>query len=483
MTAGTTTTAPFIGPVAAPATVSAAAPAGQRRGPGPSPTTKATSRLTPVRKAVVTTGARRAKSVGHDDPPPDPPGRALTLPPTAPARRLDHRSGRRAAVRAGPVTHSAVRSARLVLRRGLAVGAVVLLVALVWAALALLRARGDLADAEAALRRASTAEGLDDARRDLTTAQRALRRADARLSAPGPALAARVPLLGRTPDDTARRATAAALAVAVAGGDVLDALQDGDPVVQDGRLDPAGLERVSRALRRAADRTQSPVSELADAPTTLVPRVLAEGGARREGAGGRRAAAAARGRARGAGAARAGRRRRRAPLLVLLQNNAELRGTGGLVTSSPRPTPARRRGAAGVPRRRGRRRRSPAARGASRPARLPSASGAPFLADTTLWKNVNMTPDVPTWSQVLAAVAAVSLPPAGRVIWLDMRAIAAVLGATAPASLPDGTVLAGTTAVERCSRTPTREPATTRAARACAGQALRPRPTPSWSGC
>ena len=71
-----------------------------------------------------------------------------------------------------------------------------------------------------------------------------------------------------------------------------------------------------------------------------------------------------------------------------------------------------------------------------------------YKADTTLWKNVNMTADVPTSSQVTAALSAVSLSArVDGIVWLDVRAIAAVLGATSPATLPDGTVLDGTTAV------------------------------------
>ena len=59
-----------------------------------------------------------------------------------------------------------------------------------------------------------------------------------------------------------------------------------------------------------------------------------------------------------------------------------------------------------------------------------------------------MTPDVPTASEVLADVAVASgLARPDAVVWLDVPAIAALLGATGPVELPDGTRLSRDNAV------------------------------------
>ncbi|HEU0132723.1 MAG TPA: DUF4012 domain-containing protein, partial [Mycobacteriales bacterium] len=136
-------------------------------------------------------------------------------------------------------------------------------------------------------------------------------------------------------------------------------------------------------------------------------------------------------------------------ILVVLENNAELRGAGGLVSVFAEAT-ARDgrvevgafRDVADVAEPRTHVRRVPA------PPDYVARYGR-FLADSTLWRNANMSPDVPTSSRVLAELAAVSLghrPDA--VLTLDVPAIARVLGATGPAELRDGRTLDEDNAVD-----------------------------------
>ncbi|MBC7375357.1 MAG: DUF4012 domain-containing protein, partial [Frankiales bacterium] len=145
-------------------------------------------------------------------------------------------------------------------------------------------------------------------------------------------------------------------------------------------------------------------------------------------------------------------------VLVVLENNAELRGTGGIVTVFAKATARDGRlkvdafqdvdSVADL---------APQVRRVPAPPDFHRLYGG-FLADTTLWKNTNMDPDIPTSSQVLANVATVSL---GRrpdaVLWLDVPTIAAVLRATGPVRLPDGTELTAENAVTRLLSTAYRD--------------------------
>lgn len=320
----------------------------------------------------------------------------------------------------------------------LRVAAALALVVLVWTAIALITVRDELQRAQDALESARDASSTEDARASLVEAETALGAVTGRLGQPGPAVAARVPVIGRTVG-AVRRTAAAALSVAEGGRRVLSAVDDGGPLLADGRVDTDRLLVVQQELERAAARTDAPVADLLDQPLGLVPGVVAEPvrRAKRELDEMPRDLASAAAGLRGVRAVLGAEQEQ--SLLVLVENNAELRGTGGIVTVFARATVRDGRLDVGdfqevedVADSAGRARTVPA------PADYRALYGR-FKADTTLWKNTNMAADVPTSSRVLAEVAALTTgerPDA--MLWLDVPAIAAVLRATGPATLPDG---------------------------------------------
>lgn len=311
----------------------------------------------------------------------------------------------------------------------------------VWTLVVLLTIRDDLEQAQNSLERARTADDAPSALSHLEAAERDLSRASGQLDQPGPVLAGSLPLLGRTVRAISRSADAA-LAVTQGGKAVLVAAETGGPVLVDGRVDLGRLQDIGRALESAAIGTRAPVAALRRQPLGLVPDAVAVPARAAQveladvPADFASASAALRGLRDVLGA--------EGPqdLLVLLENNAELRGTGGIVTVFAQATAVD--GTVDV-------RdfqdvedvadRADSARVVPAPADYEALYG-PYKANTTLWKNTNMSPDVPTSSRVMANVAAAST---GRrpdvVLWLDVPAIAALLRATGPAELPDGTLL------------------------------------------
>ncbi len=321
----------------------------------------------------------------------------------------------------------------------------VLAVAVVWTVLVLLSVRSDLESAREQLVTAADAEDVTAARLRIAGARERLERADRRLAHPGPVLIGALPVVGRTVDAIADT-TGATLAVVVSGQQLLAALPD--PLMTEGRIDVAALREVARVAQGAADRTRGPVAQVEDVELGLVPDLVADG------------VLSARDRLRGAPAAFArtasavsgltgvlGADEPRS-MLVMLQNNAELRGTGGVVTVFAQATARDGRLDIGAFRD-----VKDVADVSDEVTRVDApddyeALWGPFLANSTLWLNVNMTPDVPTASSVLADVAVASgLPRPDAVVWLDVPAIAALLGATGPVELPDGTGLTRENAV------------------------------------
>lgn len=349
----------------------------------------------------------------------------------------------------GAPTGATLPAMRRALVLTLRVAAALALVVLVWTAIALITVRDELQRAQDALEAARDAAGTTDARTSLTEAESELRTVTGRLGQPGPAVAARVPVIGRTVGAVRRTATAAR-SVADGGRRVLSAVDDGGPLLADGRVDTDRLLAVQQELERAAARTDAPVAELLDQPLGLVPGIVAGPV--------RRAQRELDGMPSDLASAAAGLRGVRAmlgaeedqSLLVLLENNAELRGTGGIVTVFARATV--RDGKLDV----GAFQEvedvadsAKQARTVPAPADFRALYGR-FKADTTLWKNSNMAADVPTSSRVLAEVAALTTgdrPDA--ILWLDVPAIAAVLRATGPATLPDGSELRAEDVVPR----------------------------------
>ena len=336
---------------------------------------------------------------------------------------------------------------RVLLRRVLLCAALLVLVILVWAGSVLLLVRGDVDQAQAELEAARGAHGATAVRTDLRAAEQTLRRVQARLDQPGPVLAGYLPLLGRTPT-AVRRSVDATLAVTTGARGVLDAATGEGKLVVDGRIDPVRLRRVTAALREAATRSRGPVSLLRTTSTTFVPVNVLHGVRKTQrtldGVPARLADAGdaldAVGSLTGADGPR--------HLLIVLENNAELRGTGGLVSVFAEATATD--GKLTLERFRDVEQVADAV-GAAKTVPAPedyATLWGPFRANSTLWKNVNMSPDVPQSSAVLAEIAAKGL---GRrpdaIVWLDVRALAAVLGATSPATLPDGAVLSADNAV------------------------------------
>lgn len=323
------------------------------------------------------------------------------------------------------------------------------LIALIWTAVALVSVRDELQRAQDALEAARDASGTSDAGVPLAEAERELGTVTGRLGQPGPALVARTPLVGRTVE-AVRRTSSAALAVAGSARRVLAVVEGGTPLLVEGRVDTDRLLAVQREVDQASTTISSPVARLRDQPLWLVPGLVADPvrRAQRELTGLPQDLAAAAAGLRGVRAVFGAENEQR--LLVLLENNAELRGTGGLVTVFAQAAVRDGRLEVGAfqevedvadP--------TEQARRVPAPADYRALYGR-YKADTTLWKNTNMAADVPTSSRVLAEVAAATTgvrPDA--ILWLDVPAIAAVLRATGPATLPDGSELRAEDVVPR----------------------------------
>jgi hypothetical protein len=314
-----------------------------------------------------------------------------------------------------------------------------------WTLVVLLSVRSDLQRARSTLESVRAGDvATDQVASRLAAAEAQLRTAHGRLGQPGPVLFAKLPLVGRTPDAVAR-STSATLAVTDGLHEVVVAATEPRSLVQDGAFDTAQLARVSVALDQAAARSRGPLERLSHVKRGLTPGPVhdAAGTAQRELRGldetftqTADALTALSGLV-GANGPRT--------VLVVMENNAEQRGTGGIVSVFAVATTSGGRlqlgtfadvdGVAAKP-----------GVGAG-PVRVDApddfrALWGPYLADTTLWKNVNMSADVPTSSAVLANVAQASTgvrPDA--VLWLDVRTIAAIIGGAGDVTLDDGTVL------------------------------------------
>ncbi len=335
------------------------------------------------------------------------------------------------------------RGPRLLVVRALLLLAAVSIVTTLWTTVVLLAVRSDLVQARTALTATRDSGRLAEAGPVLSDAERSLRRSDRRMHQLGPVLAAHVPVLGRGVAGIDRAITAATATVQ-ASRRVLQATEPDTPIVRDGTVDLPALAALAQALEQAAASTRAPTGALRDQSLALVPG-LVSGPVRQAGeelapVPDTFAKAAAAVRSLGALLGSNGPR----SLLLVLENNAELRGTGGLVSvfaqaraQDGRLTIGGFRDVEAVADPLGAQRPVPA------PADFRRLYG-PFAADTTLWKNSNMSPDLGQSSTVLANVAAATLGERpDLIVWLDVPAIAALLRATGPAELPDGSVLTG----------------------------------------
>ena len=268
-----------------------------------------------------------------------------------------------------------------------------------------------------------------------------------------------------------------------AGQQVLAVTDGPRPLVQRGRIDLPALSELTAVLRQAQADLAGPTARLRELRTSWTPspvgRAVDQVRDRVDSAPEELGRAAAAAEALGGLVGGDGTRR----ALVLLENNAELRGSGGLVAvfaeavgHDGRLDVGDFRDVEAVADDKDRARRVLA------PEDYRPLWG-PFKADTTLWKNTNMTPDLETASAVMAGVAAGTL---GRrpdaVIWLDVRALAAVIGATSDARLSDGTLLTASSTVPRSCRGPTAAARTPSPARRSGGRACAAPRTPSPRG-
>jgi hypothetical protein len=328
---------------------------------------------------------------------------------------------------------------------------VVFVALLAWALVAALEARSDLVHARdrlVGLRNGETIDpdklgtALDRAMHDVRTARH-------RLDAWGPALMSHVPLLGRSV--VAERATSRVAAhVLDVSRTVLRQVTAPGRVVTGGRVDLDRLAVLESTLATAGRSLSDDRRRLRRLDTSWTPPQVGAGvlSAREL------VRTAADGFAHGAGLLHAlgqvaGRDHPR-HLLIVLQNNAELRGAGGLISvfaeaqaSHGVLTVGKFRDVGDVVDKRKNARRVPA------PADYVAQYGR-YLANSTLWRNVNMSPDLPTSSEVLANLAQVSLKRRPDVVMsLDVPAISQLLKVVGPAVLPDGSQVTAKNAVEK----------------------------------
>lgn len=326
--------------------------------------------------------------------------------------------------------------------RALLVGGVLVAVSLVtvWSAWAALAARGELLAARDGLRRVAEAGDLADAPDAVARAREQAASAAARLSAPGPALVAAVPVLGRS--------LAAERAVAQATADVLIVSERLLPLVDraggssGGAVSLPGLQELADELDRSSRQLERPVAALVDADVSLTPAPVAD--AVREaqdtlaGADVTLARAAAGVRAAAGLLGGAGPR----TLVLGVMNNAELRGAGGYVSSF-----AVVRTDAGIvsvePFTDVNAVQAPPARAVQVPSSPTyAASYGRYLADTTLWKNVMMSPHVPDSARVMCEVARLSPGvPCDGALLVDIPALADIMSLAGPVQIGDDVVV------------------------------------------
>lgn len=254
------------------------------------------------------------------------------------------------------------------------------------------------------------------------------------LDQPGPQIVAQLPVVGRSWVAEARVTDAASAVVGAAR--TLAGATSGLSTGSSGVSLPK-LAAARAALDRSAAQVAGPLRALAAVNTGLTPPQLGAGVAAaqtqlmgfdarlREGADVVGALAGVLG---GSGPR---------TVLVALENNAELRGTGGLVSSYAMGTtndgrfelgPFRDVSSVALP--------DPA-----HAVRVPAppdyvADYGGYLANTTIWKNVTMSPDIPASSQVLSEVAAATIGKRPDVVvLLDVPGMARIVTATGPVTI------------------------------------------------
>jgi hypothetical protein len=251
----------------------------------------------------------------------------------------------------------------------------------------------------------------------------------------GPSIAGSIPLLGRSV--VAERTVADASTAAVEAG--IAATHDTDNLGTTGHVDLAALAQARADLARHAVAMHEPLQRLATLHTSLTPSPIGKGVHQAQDAllgldtDLQRAADFT-----GVLGGILGSHGQRT-VLVALQNNAELRGTGGLISTFALGTARDGRLDLGNFRDVDAIASTPSeARVVAAPADYTAHYG-PYLANTTLWKDVNFDPDAPTSAQVLSEIAALTTKHhADVVMLLDVPAMAQIVGVTGDVTLTTG---------------------------------------------
>jgi hypothetical protein len=329
---------------------------------------------------------------------------------------------------------------RVVIRAALA-AALVMTVLGILAVVSALSAARSLEQARAGLTSLRAGDAAaDDPLPALRDAQRQVADADTALGRLPVDVIAALPLIGRSLD--AERAVARTVREVLAAA-VLAAERVPDLRAEAGQVDLAAVAELRSQLAGPVRRADQALQELQSTPTGLTPPQVGRGVAQaREALA--PAVAGLQDAERGlvlAGGLLGGSGPR--SLLVALENNAELRGTGGYVASfaTGRLEDGRLaldsvRDVVAVADPPDRARRVPAPEPFQR-------DYGPLSGDTTLWRSWNMSPDVPDSALVGARVAGVLLgTEPDVVVLLDVPAMGALasLGG-AGVSLPDGTTV------------------------------------------
>ena len=281
---------------------------------------------------------------------------------------------------------------------------------------------------------------LERAQRSATESAALVERAADRLSSPPVRLLAAVPVLGRSL--AAERAVAAASSSALTAAVVV--LDAASGLQIDGGVDVTRLEALGTRLQPLAERAAADLADLRRVPTDLTPAVVQDAVDDAEQALG----PVVDGLQHGADAAPlvAGLLGADSPrsILVALQNNAELRGTGGYVSTFATGTVREGRLELG-PFRDVFSVNDPVGRTSTVPAPAEYVEDfGIFLADTTLWREWNMSPDMPDSASVTAEVAQELLGESPEIVLLlDVPALSRIVTVTGrEVQLPDGSIVA-----------------------------------------
>ena len=319
-----------------------------------------------------------------------------------------------------------------------------LLALLAWAGSRALGAAEALEQVDQRLRAAQRAEAdVDEARAALVDARALLTDAADDVESPPVRIAARLPVLGRS--FAAERAVVRTSAAAV-DGLLLVAEQAERLGAGPGRVDVARLTGLAAGLEKASGRAQTSFAALRRSPTALTPGRVSAGVERAERGlepvvGTLRKAALGADVAVGLLGGQGGR-----AVLVALENNAELRGTGGYVSTFATGTFADGRMALEPFRDVAEVRDQPET---SRPVDAPREfveDYGSFLAHTTHFRNWTMSADIPASAAVGAAAAGALLGTMPDVVvLLDVPALGAIVRLQGTdIRLDDGTSLSAT---------------------------------------